>query len=110
MIFKFNKHSNMSVPGSILIHDGRRSASPDRRVTFGNVERYDIMTSNELKNNIYVKRDIMANNLKTPTGTYIMTRLDDRIRKAIMLGFAETPGSVGFTSRRCFAELFCILN
>ncbi|XP_057309624.1 E3 ubiquitin-protein ligase RBBP6-like [Hydractinia symbiolongicarpus] len=78
------------MPGSILINDGRRSASPDRRVTFGNIERYDIMTSNEIKNNIQQRgsnRDVM-----TVNGNYPMTRLDNRIRKAVMLGFAHTIG------------------
>lgn len=85
------------MPGSILINDGRRSASPDRRVTFGNIERYDIMTSNEIKNNIHQRgsnRDVM-----TVNGNYPMTRLDNRIRKAVMLGFAHTIGRCNFLPR-----------
>ena len=85
------------MPGSILINDGRRSASPDRRVTFGNIERYDIMTSNEMK-------DIKSNRGDVPTinGNYPMTRLDNRIRKAVMLGFTETPG------KKCLECLECL--
>ncbi|XP_066912047.1 uncharacterized protein [Clytia hemisphaerica] len=77
------------MPGSILINDGRRSASPDRRVTFGNIERYDIMTSNEIKNNMNQKRD---NEAPVAINDYPMTRLDNRIRKALLLGFTPMPG------------------
>jgi len=78
------------MPGSILINDGRRSASPDRRVTFGNIERYDIMTSNEVKNNMNQRRD--ADAPATVNGNYPMTRLDNRIRKSLLLGFSPMPG------------------
>ena len=77
------------MPGSILINDGRRSASPDRRVTFGNIERYDIMTSNDIKNNMNQKRDFEA---PITINDYPMTRLDNRIRKALLLGFSPMPG------------------
>ena len=79
------------MPGSILINDGRRSASPDRRVTFGNIERYDIMTSNEIKNNMNQKRDFEA---PAAINDYPMTRLDNRIRKALLLGFSPMPGKI----------------
>ena len=79
--------------GSILINDGRRSASPDRRVTFGNIERSDIMTSNEIKNNMYTRRGVPSNSIQTVDGNYVMTRLDERIRRAIMLGFAPVQGN-----------------
>lgn len=82
------------MPGSILINDGRRSASPDRRVTFGNIERYDIMTSNEIKNNMNYKRRDQEEKTTAPNGNYPMTRLDNRIRKAVMLGFTPMPGKL----------------
>lgn len=81
------------MPSSILINDGRRSASPDRRVTFGNIERYDIMTSNEIKNNMHATPKSTGNNIMTATGSYVLTRLDNRIRKSIMLGFTYMPGT-----------------
>ena len=79
------------MPSSILINDGRRSASPDRRVTFGTIERYDIRTSNQIKNNMNQKRDFEA---PVAINDYPMTRLDNRIRKALLLGFSSMPGNL----------------
>lgn len=81
------------MPGSILMN-GRGSTSPDRHVTFGNIERYDILTSNEIRDN-KVKRQY-GGTLITPSGSYPMTRLDIRIRKAILLGFNYLPGECLF--------------
>ena len=79
------------MPGSILLNEGRRSVSPDRRVRFGNIERYDILTSNEIQSNMNQKRT-KTDIVKTSNGNYPMTRLDNRIRKSIMLGFTYMIG------------------
>ncbi|XP_065652012.1 dentin sialophosphoprotein [Hydra vulgaris] len=71
----------MATNGSILAN-GRRSSSPDRRVTFGNIERYDILMSNGI-------RQDTENTISSG-----ITKLDNQIQQAVKLGFKYSLGDV----------------
>ncbi|XP_004205870.2 suppressor of Mek1 [Hydra vulgaris] len=71
----------MATNGSILAN-GRRSSSPDRRVTFGNIERYDILMSNGI-------RQDTENTISSG-----ITKLDNQIQQAVKLGFRYSLGDV----------------
>ena len=86
----------MSTNGSILVN-GRRSTSPDRRVRFGNIERYDILMSNGIQKQ--KEGDTLGS-----TGT---TKLDTQLQQALKLGFRYSVGKLGRLQLQfgaCFEE------